>query len=98
MLSKVRSFTSSRSQFLDELYPAIGMRGPLYVVAQNVWLRTLKMMCILKLSFSGSLDDLRARHGSRLRRLAPFHIRQVDRSALGEYTLSHPRKPGLMSQ
>jgi E3 ubiquitin-protein ligase MARCH6 len=84
--------------FLDELSLAIGMRGPLYVVAQNVWLRILKVMCVLKLCFSGSLDDLRARYGSRLRRLAPFHFRQVDRPALGESTPSLPRKPDLTSQ
>ena len=74
------------------------MRGPLYVVAQNVWLRPLKVMCVLKLCFSGSLDDLRARYGSRLRRLAPFHFRQVDRPALGESTASLPRKPDLTFQ
>jgi hypothetical protein len=74
------------------------MRGPLYVVAQNVRLRTLKLTCLLKLGFSGSLDDLRARYGSRLRRLAPFHVRQVDRPALGESTLSIPRKSDLTFQ
>ena len=74
------------------------MRGPLYVVAQNVWLRTLKVMCVFKLCFSGSLDGLRARYGSRLRRLAPFHFRQVDRPALGESTPSLPRKPDLTLQ
>jgi hypothetical protein len=74
------------------------MRGPLYVVAQNVWFRTLKVMCLLKLCFSGGLDDLRARYGSRLRRLAPFHIRQVDRAALGESSPSLTRKPDLTFQ
>lgn len=69
------------------------MRGPLYVVAQNVWLRILKVTCVLKHCFSGSLDDLRTRYGSRLRRLAPFHVRQVDRPALGESTHSLLRKP-----
>ena len=69
------------------------MRGPLYVVAQNVWSRTLKGICVLKLCFSGSLNDLRARHGGRLRRLAPIYIRQVDRPALGESTPLLPRKP-----
>ena len=73
------------------------MRGPLYVVAQNVWLRTLKVMRVLKLCFSGSLDDLRARYGSRLRRLAPFHIWQVDCLALSESTPSLARKPDLIS-
>ena len=55
-------------------------------------------MYLLKLCFSGSLDDLRARYGSRLRRLAPFHVREVNRLALGESTLSIPRKPNLTFQ
>jgi len=55
-------------------------------------------MCLLKLCFSGSLGNLRARYGSRLRRLAPFHIREVNRLALGESTLSIPRKPDLTFQ
>jgi hypothetical protein len=62
------------------------MRGPLYVVAQNVWPGLLKAMRVLKLSFLGSLDDLCARHGSRTRCLAPFYFRQVDRPALGKST------------
>jgi hypothetical protein len=74
------------------------MRGPLYVVAQNVWLRTLKVMCVLKLYFSGGLDDLRARYGSRLRRLAPLHIWQVDCPALSESTPSLPGKSDLTFQ
>jgi len=74
------------------------MRGPLYVVAQNVLFRTFKVMCVLKLCFLGSFDDLRARYGSRLRRLAPFHIRQVDRPAFGESTSSPPKKPDLTFQ
>ena len=69
------------------------MRGPLYVVAQNVWFRNSQVMCVLKLCFSGSLDDLRAGYGSRLRGLASFHIRQVDRPALGESTLHVPESP-----
>ena len=80
------------------LFLAIGMRGPLYVVAQNVWLGVLDVMRVLKLSFSGSLDDLRARHGSRIRRLGPFYIWQVDRPALGKSTPSCPRKPDLRFQ
>jgi hypothetical protein len=71
------------------------MRGPLYVVAQNVWLGVLKVMHVLKLSFSGSLDDLCARHGGWIRRLASFYFRQVNRPALGESTPSRPRKPDL---
>ena len=70
----------------DRLSLAIGMRGPLYVVAQNVWPGLLKAMRVLKLSFLGSLDDLCARHGSRTRCLAPFYFRQVDRPALGKST------------
>ncbi len=69
------------------------MRGPLYVVAQNVWLDILRVMCVLKLGFSGSLDDLCARYGSRIRCLAPLHIRQVDGPALCEFTPSYPRRP-----
>lgn len=55
-------------------------------------------MRVLKLSFSGSPDDLRARHGSRVRCLAPFYIRQVDRPALGESTPSRPEKLDLKVQ
>lgn len=58
----------------------------------------LKVMLVLKLSFSGCLDDLRARHRSRVRRLAPFYIRQVDRPALGKFTHSRPGKPDLRFQ
>jgi hypothetical protein len=54
------------------------------------------MMRVLILSFSGSLDDIRARYGSRLGRLAPFHVRQVDRPALGVSTSSLPRKADLI--
>ena len=71
------------------------MRGPLYIVAQNVWLEVLKAMRILNLGFSGSPDDLRARHGSRIRCLAPFYIWQVDRPAVGEFTPSRSGKLDL---
>jgi hypothetical protein len=35
-------------------------------------------MEILKFDFTGSLDDLRARYGCRLRRLAAFYFWQVN--------------------
>lgn len=84
-----------RDQCLDKLALAIGMRGPLYVVAQNVCLGTVRAIRVLRLSFLGSLDDLRARHCSRTWCLAPFHVRQVDCSTLRKSGPLRPTRPKL---
>jgi hypothetical protein len=62
------------------------MRGPLYVVAQNVGLLTLKVTRQLKYGFSGSVDDIRSRYRSRAGHLAPLYIWQVDSIALCKST------------
>lgn len=69
---------------------AIGMRGPLYVVAQNVRLGVLEVLHVLKVSFSGGLDDLRTGHGNRSKRLASFHLRKVDCPTLCKSAPSRP--------
>ena len=71
------------------------MRGPLYVVAQNVCLGMLDTLHLLKFGFSGGLDDLRTGYGSRIRRLAPFYVWQVDSPALGKSAPLRSPKPKL---
>jgi len=71
------------------------MRGPLYAVAQNVRLGVLEALHVLKVSFSGGLDDLRTGHGSRIRRLGSFHLRKVDCPTLRKSVPSRPAVPRL---
>lgn len=71
------------------------MRGPLYVVAQNVRPGVLEALHVLKVSFSGGLDDLCAGHRNRSRRLGSFHLRKVDCSALRKSVPSRPTVPRL---
>ena len=74
------------------------MRGPLYVVAQNVCLRVLEAWRVLKLGFAGGPDDSRTGHGRRIRCLAPFYVWQVDCPALCKSAPSRPSELKLKSQ
>ena len=74
------------------------MRGPLYVVAQNVCLRVFEALRVLKFGFAGGLDDLRTGHGRRSKCLCSFYVRQVDCPALRESSPSHFAKPQLRFQ
>lgn len=71
------------------------MRGPLYVVAQNVRLGVLEALHVLKVSFLGGVDDLRTGHGSRSSCLASFHLRKGDCPTLRKSSPSRPAVPRL---
>ena len=58
------------------------MRGPLYVVAQNVRSRVFEVLGVLKVGFAGGLNERSTRRGCRTRCLYPFYVRQVDCPAL----------------
>jgi hypothetical protein len=74
------------------------MRGPLYVVAQNVCLLILEALRVLKFGFAGGLDDCRPGRSRRSGCLAPLYIRQVDCPALCKSAPSRPAKPELSFQ
>jgi len=74
------------------------MRGPLYVVAQNVCLRVFEALRVLKFGFAGGLNERSTGRRCRTRCLCPFYVRQVDCPALRKSAPSRPAKPKLRFQ
>ena len=66
---------------------AIGLRGPIYGVLQNV---RLNRICVATSSSfgTGCIDDIRVGYHNRNRRLATFYYRKIARSAFGKLAVS----------